>query len=57
MWGKVSIKSRVMAQINTLVNAAQKAYEDEIDAIEREAEMKKIEAADNHVKSILSKFM
>lgn len=46
-----------MAHINTLVDSIQKAYEEEIDTIDREAEQKKIEAIENHVKTILSKFM
>lgn len=46
-----------MDHVNKVIEATQKAHDEELKLAEAEFEQKKIDLADKHVKSIIGKFM
>ena len=56
MFSSNNIRKHVMAAVDELINATQKAYDAKVEQIDREAESVKMIAREKAVESIINKF-
>ena len=56
MFGQNNIRKHVIAAVDQMIDGVQKAYDAEVEQIERNAEQAKMDAREKAVSSIISKF-